>query len=174
MARLDKADLLELTVSRLTTLTHQQISSSLAKDISGYKKGFKDCARDTFHFLSRSQSIDTDSVNKLNNHIRSYYIEKSERAPSTSYPGAVIFTPTVSRHISDAAVQPTVQLTGLSDNYSCDQYYRRHYYCHRANDSVNTSLNSSCDMSLDSSSNSSPEKLVPIQQTVSGDVWRPW
>ena len=173
MGRLDKADLLELTVSRLATLTHQQRSSSLAKDISGYKKGFKDCARDTFHFLSRSQSIDTDSVNKLNNHIRSYYIEKSKRVPDTSYP-EVIYAHTVSRHISGAVVQPTVQLTGLSDNYSCDLYYRRHYYCHPGNDSVNTSLNSSCDMSLDSSSNSSPEKEVPIQQTVSGDVWRPW
>lgn len=186
MARLDKADILELTVRQLTTLWHQQRSVSLATEVDGYKKGFKDCARETIRYLSSTQALDTDSVFHLNNHLQSCYMEKTRKTSSMSHFDGVqhahVITSPNDRQSTghDNNMKSNPSLYGRVTSSSIaqpvpDNYYSNEYqlYCHPCNDSLDTSLNSSCNMSLDSSSNLTPEKVVPYQ-AAEGDVWRPW
>ena len=181
MSRLDKADILELTVGHLTTLEHQQRSVTLATEVNGYKKGFKDCARETINYLSSTRSLDTDTLFQLNNHLQSSYLHKTRQAPSTSYP-ADVSSAHASLQPDDSASANYVNLyvtqnssyckpiseyvggvsLGSGDYYGCDQFYKQPAYS-QYNGSEDTSLNSTCDMSLDSSSLTTPEKLLPVQ-----------
>ena len=188
MARLDKADILELTVSQLTSLQNQQRSVSLATDVDGYKKGFKDCARETIRYLTATQSLDTDSLFRVNNHLQSCYLEKTRGAPyvtrSTEVPSAHASTvqsdiqQTCDRNSNIPHQQSfygpvTQSRVAQPVPGAFGQFYSDYQYCHPCNDSVDTSLNSSCNMSLDSSSSVTPEKVVPYQ-SAEDDVWRPW
>ena len=183
MARLDKADILELTVKQLTTLSHQQRSTSLATQVDGYKKGFKDCARETINYLSASQSLDMNSLFQLNNHLQSCYMEKTGRTPITPHPATVgmvcasttpseIPTPRDFVHSHSYMINEKMKLPS-DTRFGQNNYngYEQNLYSY--SDSVDTSLNSSCNMSLDSSSNITPEKVVPYQ-SLEEDVWRPW
>ena len=175
-------------MSQLTTLQNQQRSISLATEVDGYKKGFKDCARETIRYLTSAQALDTDSLFRLNNHLQSCYLEKTGRAPNASYP-----TEVPSAHIS--TVRSDIQQAGETNSKlthhqlfygpvtqsrvvqpvpgDYGQFSAEYQYYHPCNDSVDSSLNSSCNMSLDSSTSIAPEKVVPYQST-EDDVWRPW
>ena len=178
-------------MSHLTTLEHQQRSVTLATEVDGYKKGFKDCARETIRYLSSTRSLDTDTLFKLNNHLQSAYIEKT-RTPTASYPAEVgsaqvLTKPDVAStedylsssfyvtyrpsYYNALCEQAHGSTSNSTDNYGYDQFSMQYY--NQCNDSVDTSLNSSCNMSLDSSSNVTPEKVLP-SQVISDDVWRPW
>ena len=180
MSRLDKADILELTVSQLTSLQNQQRSVSLATDVDGYKRGFKDCARETIHYLTATQSLDTDSLFRVNNHLQSFYLEKTRGTPNVSHhtnaPSAHVSTKrsdirqAIDQSFYGLVTHPSVPQTipgAHGQNYSDYQFY------HLCNDSVDTSLNSSGNMSLDSISSVTPEKVVPYEST-EDDMWRPW
>ena len=182
MSRLDKADILELTVGHLTTLEHQQRSVTLATEVDGYKKGFKDCARETINYLSSTRSLDTDTLFQLNNHLQNSYLQKTRQAPSASYPADVRFAqaslqPDGSASANDinsyvthnsSYCKPISEYSSgvsfVSGDYDgCDQFNKRPAYSQYTG-SVDTSLNSTCDMSLDSSSLTTPEKLLREQE----------
>ena len=196
MSRLDKADILELTVVHLTTLEHQQRSVTMATEVNGYKKGFKDCARETITYLSSTRSLDTDTLFQLNNHLQSSYLQKTRQAPSASYPAEVTTAHASSQ--PDSSPASDISLYQAQNSSYCipiseygsgisltpggyhgyDQFQVIHNPC---NDSVDTSFNSPCNMSLDSSAVATPEKLLPVQDTNMSldsssveDVWRPW
>ena len=180
MARLDKADILELTVSQLTSLQNQQRSVSLATDVDGYKRGFKDCARETIRYLTATQSLDTDSLFRVNNHLQSCYLEKTRGTPNVSHPtdvpSAHVSTKrsdirqTIDQSLYGPVTHPSVARTIPGAH---GQFYSDYQFNHPCNDSVDTSLNSSCNMSIDSSSSVTPEKVVSCQST-EDEVWRPW
>ena len=160
-------------MGRLTTLDHQQRSTTLAIDVDGYKQGFKDCARETIRFLSSTRSVDTTVINQLNSHLHSSYIERTRRAADASLPVHATQAHanfSVPLRISDVTYPNGYPSTDCVDYYV--KCYRQGCYT-PCNDSVDTSLNSSNNMSLDSSDNCSPEKVEPYQ-SVSDDLWRPW
>ena len=176
MSRLDKADILELTVGHLTTLEHQQRSVTMATEVKGYKKGFKDCARETITYLSSTRLLDTDNLFQLNNHLRSSYLQKTRQAPSASYPAEVIPAHASSQPDSTSATDitlyqaqnsyTTISEYGSGDSLTPGGYhgYGQFQACYNpCNVSLDISLNSSCNMSLDSSSVATPEKLLPDQ-----------
>ena len=177
MSRLDKADILELTVVHLTTLEHQQRSVTMATEASGYKKGFKDCARETITYLSSTRSIDTDTLFQLNNHLQSSYLQKTRQAQTASYPTEVIPAHVSSQPDSSPASDITlyqaqnsscipVSESGRGVSLTPGAYHRYDQFqaCFNpCNSSVDTSFNSSCNMSLDSSALATPEKLLPVQ-----------
>ena len=178
MSRLDKADILELTVVHLTTLEHQQRSVTMATEVNGYKKGFKDCARETITYLSSTRSLDTNTLFQLNNHLQSSYLQKTRQAPSAPYPAEVI-PAHVSKPGSSSAsgiplyqAQNSMYCTPVSEYgsgvsltpggyHGYDQFHTQTCY-NPCNVSVDTSFNSSCNMSLDSSAAGTPEKLLPV------------
>ena len=178
MSRLDKADILELTVGHLATLEHQQRSVTMATEVNGYKKGYKDCARETISYLSSTRFLDTDTLFQLNNHLQSSYLQKTRQAPSASYPAEVTTAHASSQPDSKSASDiPSYQAQNSSYCTSTSEYrsgvsltpggyqgYDQFQACYNpCNVSVDTSLNSSCNMSLDSSSVATPEKLLPDQ-----------
>ena len=178
MSRLDKADILELTVVHLTTLEHQQRSVTMATEVNGYKKGFKDCAGETITYLSSTRSLNTDTLFQLNNHLQSSYLQKTRQAPSASHPAGV-----TTAHVSsqpDLSPASDISLYQAQNSSYCipvsesgrgvslthggyhgyDQFHTQTCF-NPCNVSVDTSFNSSCNMSLDSSSVVTPEKLLP-------------
>ena len=192
MARLDKADILELTVSHLTTLHHQHRSANLATTAEGYKKGFKDCARETFNYLSSTQALDSKSLQQLNNRLQTCYLQKNQSGTASGLmipqPADVTYAHVSSKqgvqatddysypssYQSDATSQwhnNILQRPGVS--YVYGQVHSGRDYYSKLNDSEDSSLNSSCNMSLDSISSITPEKIVPGQSS-DEDVWRPW
>ena len=189
MTRLDKADILEMTVGHLTTLLDQQRSVTLATTVDGYKKGFKDCARETFNYLSSSHALDNKSLHQLNTHLQTTYLQKTQREAVSS--------PTVNMAQATYAHGSSAQDIYTTGGYSYTRLYhssastqfhnsaitgqnisghvQRANYMHMnstSNDSFDSSLNSSSNMSLDSSSSTTPEIIVPGQS--SDEVWRPW
>ena len=178
MSRLDKADILELTVGHLTTLEHQQRSVTMATEASGYKKGFKDCARETITYLSSTRFLDTDTLFQLNNHLESSYLQKTRQPQSAPYPAEVIPAHVSSQPDSTSASDiPSYQAQNSSYCTSISEYgsgisltpggyhgYDQFQSCYnQCNIGVDTSFNSSCNMSLDSSAVATPEKLLPVQ-----------
>ena len=181
MSRLDKADILELTVGHLATLEHQQRSVTMATEAGGYKKGYKDCARETISYLSSTRCLDTDTLFQLNNHLQSSYLQKTRQAPSASYPAEVIPAHVSSQPDSSSGINlyPPQNLIckSLSEcssgvpfapdgYYGYDQFQPQASY-NQCNVSVDVSFNSSCNMSFDSiaSSVATPEKLLSGQDT---------
>ena len=185
MARLDKADILEMTVGHLATLLDHQRSVTLATTVEGYTKGFKDCARETFNFLSSTHSLDNKSLNQLNAHLQTTYLQKTHRGAATC--STVKLAEATYAHASSTQnIQTTdgysharshlpCAVTGFYNGATSGQI--AYYDVHRTNystcnNSFDSSFNSSANMSLDSSSSTTPEKIVPGQS--SDEVWRPW
>ena len=187
MARLDKADILEMTVGHLTTLLDQQRSVTLATTVEGYKKGFKDCARETFCYLSYTHALDNKSLNQLNTHLQTTYLRKTHRG-AASCPTMNMAEATYAHASSTQDIHTTgwYSYTRLYHSSASTQFHnsaisrqnvsghvqRANYMNSTSNDSFDSSLNSSSNMSLDSSSSTTPEKIVPGQS--SDEVWRPW
>ncbi|XP_067658987.1 transcription factor HES-1-A-like [Haliotis asinina] len=71
-SKLEKADILELTVKHLRNLQRQQISASMASDTSvmgKYRAGFNECANEVMRYLSTSHDINGDVRSQLINHL---------------------------------------------------------------------------------------------------------
>lgn len=77
MTRVDKADILELTVFHLMQLQRQQRSVSMATEIAAYNAGFKDCACEAVTYLSSNRTINDNEIRALSNHLHSSYIVRS-------------------------------------------------------------------------------------------------
>ncbi|KAJ0176452.1 hypothetical protein K1T71_007631 [Dendrolimus kikuchii] len=73
-SKLEKADILELTVKHLQTLQRQQLAAAIAADpavLQRFKAGFGDCAVEVRRYLSRLASVPTGLRHRLGNHLTS-------------------------------------------------------------------------------------------------------
>ncbi|OWF56769.1 protein hairy-like [Mizuhopecten yessoensis] len=71
-SKLEKADILEMTVKHLRNLQRQQMSTALASDpnvVSKYRAGFKECAGEVVKYLNTSQSVNDDMRSRIMNHL---------------------------------------------------------------------------------------------------------
>ena len=73
MPKLDKADILEMTVRHLKQLQQQQTIQT-----TGYCRGFKDCTRETMRYLRVSRALDDKRLYSLNNHLFNAYMTKTQ------------------------------------------------------------------------------------------------
>lgn len=74
-SKLEKADILELTVKHLQKLQRQQLAAAIAADpavLHRFKSGFGDCAVEVRRYLSRLASIPTGLRHRLGNHLNTY------------------------------------------------------------------------------------------------------
>ena len=86
MTRVDKADILELTVYHLTQLQQQQRSVTLATEAAAYDTGYKECARETVNYLSTSRVTSESTISLLNNHLHATFVNKSRNRHISSAP----------------------------------------------------------------------------------------
>ncbi|KAF9801634.1 hypothetical protein SFRURICE_012206 [Spodoptera frugiperda] len=73
-SKLEKADILELTVKHLQKLQRQQLAAAIAADpavLHRFKSGFSDCAVEVRRYLSRLASVPTGLRHRLGNHLTS-------------------------------------------------------------------------------------------------------
>lgn len=71
-SKLEKADILEMTVKHLRQLQRQQVTSSMSHDptvVTKYKAGFNECANEVVRYLGSVQGVDSDTRNRLMNHL---------------------------------------------------------------------------------------------------------
>ncbi|XP_041979616.1 uncharacterized protein LOC121733424 [Aricia agestis] len=71
-SKLEKADILELTVKHLQTLQRQQLAAAIAADpavLQRFKSGFGDCAVEVKKYLSRLATVPTGIRYRLGNHL---------------------------------------------------------------------------------------------------------
>lgn len=71
-SKLEKADILELTVKHLQSLQRKQLAAAIAADpavLQRFKSGFGDCAVEVRRYLSRLASVPTGVRHRLGNHL---------------------------------------------------------------------------------------------------------
>ncbi|XP_052818489.1 transcription factor HES-1-B-like [Mya arenaria] len=80
MTRVDKADILELTVFHLTRLQQRQRGLRIATETTegassatSYKTGYRDCARQTVTYLSANSYCSPEVATSVSGHLRSVY-----------------------------------------------------------------------------------------------------
>ncbi|CAG5045369.1 unnamed protein product [Parnassius apollo] len=87
-SKLEKADILEMTVKHLQTLQRQQLAAAIAADpavLQRFKSGFGDCAVEVRRYLSRLASVPTGLRYRLGNHLNSC-LSGIERLHPADYP----------------------------------------------------------------------------------------
>ncbi|XP_068633597.1 uncharacterized protein [Battus philenor] len=90
-SKLEKADILEMTVKHLQTLQRQQLAAAIAADpavLHRFKSGFGDCAVEVRRYLSRLASVPTGLRYRLGNHLNSC-LSGIERLHPPDYPPLV-------------------------------------------------------------------------------------
>lgn len=73
-SKLEKADILEMTVKYLRSMQRRQITSAMAADptvAAKYSLGYAECASEVARYLGASQGIDDNVRNRVMNHITS-------------------------------------------------------------------------------------------------------
>lgn len=73
-SKLEKADILEMTVKHLRSLQRQQMSSALANDptvMTKYRSGFNECTNEVMRYLGNVQNVNEDVRSRLVNHLSS-------------------------------------------------------------------------------------------------------
>ncbi|OWF56768.1 transcription factor HES-1-like [Mizuhopecten yessoensis] len=71
-SKLEKADILEMTVKHLRALQRRQITSAVAADptvAAKYNIGFSECASEVMRYLGSAQGINEDVRNRVVNHL---------------------------------------------------------------------------------------------------------
>ncbi|KAL3861364.1 hypothetical protein ACJMK2_007400 [Sinanodonta woodiana] len=71
-SKLEKADILEMTVKHLRTIQRQQISSAISQDptvANKYRAGFNECANEVLRYLGSTQVVGDDIRTRLLNHL---------------------------------------------------------------------------------------------------------
>uniref|UniRef100_A0A3Q4B374 Uncharacterized protein n=1 Tax=Mola mola TaxID=94237 RepID=A0A3Q4B374_MOLML len=73
-SKLEKADILEMTVKHLRNLQRVQMSAALSADatvLSKYRAGFNECMNEVTRFLSTSEGVNAEVRSRLLNHLSS-------------------------------------------------------------------------------------------------------
>lgn len=73
-SKLEKADILEMTVKHLRSLQRQQMSSAIASDptvMTKYRSGFNECTNEVIRYLGTVQNVNDDVRSRLVNHLSS-------------------------------------------------------------------------------------------------------
>ncbi|XP_078617043.1 transcription factor HES-4-like [Branchiostoma floridae x Branchiostoma japonicum] len=107
-SKLEKADILEMTVKHLRSLQRQQLTAAARTNPSlpgQYRAGFNECLMEVNRFLGASDSVDTQVRQRLLNHLAGAC---SPARPGT-YPAA---QPAVFPHAQPVQVQVPVAPTG--------------------------------------------------------------
>ncbi|XP_052212920.1 protein hairy-like [Dreissena polymorpha] len=86
-SKLEKADILEMTVKHLRQLQRQQVSQAITCDpntVTKYKSGFNECANEVVRYLSSVPGVDSDVRSKLINHLGNVVTQVNGASPEVS------------------------------------------------------------------------------------------
>ncbi|XP_060600948.1 enhancer of split mgamma protein-like [Ruditapes philippinarum] len=103
MTRVDKADILELTVYHLTQLQQQQQSVTMAKEAAAYNAGYKACAREAVTYLTKKTRTNDAVTGSLSNHLHNSFLLSSRRQG-----------PAITRYSNHESTNQNIQTNRLS------------------------------------------------------------
>ncbi|XP_053565016.1 transcription factor HES-1 [Bombina bombina] len=106
-SKLEKADILEMTVKHLRSLQRVQMTAALSTDptvLGKYRAGFSECMNEVTRFLSTCEGVNTDVRTRLLGHLASCM----NQINAMNYPAQL--QPTAATH--PAFGQPMIQLPG--------------------------------------------------------------
>ncbi|KAH3780252.1 hypothetical protein DPMN_158062 [Dreissena polymorpha] len=72
VSKLDKADILEMTVSHLRQIHHQQLSAAMAASsgvIAQYREGYTECAAEAVRYMEASRAYPAEMVMRMRNNL---------------------------------------------------------------------------------------------------------
>ena len=187
MTRVDKSDILELTVYHLTQLQQQQRSITMATDAAAYDTGYKECARDTMNYLSTSRVTSESTINLLNNHLHGTFVMKSRNrylSSSSFQPfGENLSTPI---RPSDVNNSYTSSSSELSSSFGCSPILlsanENSYSDSTGSPTPVVGGESSGDLSISTSTDVFSSSVVTIGDGSENEIghvikqqtWRPW
>ncbi|XP_060603108.1 enhancer of split m3 protein-like [Ruditapes philippinarum] len=85
MTRVDKADILDLTVYHLSQLQRQQQSVTMATEAAAYNAGYKACAREAVTYLARTKITSDTVTGSVSNHLHQAFLTSSRRQEMTNH-----------------------------------------------------------------------------------------
>jgi len=77
MTRVDKADILDLTVFHLTRLQQHAHAANMAAEAAAYNSGYRDCAREAVTYVASGAVQDDTMAPRLSDHLLRSYMQKS-------------------------------------------------------------------------------------------------
>ncbi|CAH1240485.1 HES1 [Branchiostoma lanceolatum] len=104
-SKLEKADILEMTVKHLRNLQRQQIADSVVRDpvaLSKYRAGYSECMTEVSRFLTGADAMDSQVQQRLLGHLASCCQTVDTIAPPVQQPV----------HVQVAAAAPSVSVAG--------------------------------------------------------------
>ncbi|KAK3583438.1 hypothetical protein CHS0354_025560 [Potamilus streckersoni] len=84
-SRLDKADILEMTVKYLQQLQKQGITSAHDTVAKGYQSGYEECAQESVHYLNCANGIRHDIKSRVESHLSSCVGQVNDELSTPKY-----------------------------------------------------------------------------------------
>ncbi|XP_046832713.1 protein hairy-like [Vespa crabro] len=83
-SKLEKADILEMTVKHLQTVQRQQLSTAIATDpavLTKFRSGFSECATEVSRYVSNLENVDPAVKQRLLSHLNNYVSNLQQIGP---------------------------------------------------------------------------------------------
>ncbi|KAL5015508.1 hypothetical protein ScPMuIL_009778 [Solemya velum] len=103
-SKLEKADILEMTVAYLRNMQQQQMATAMVTDLSvggKYRSGFTECASEVVRYLGSVQGINEDMKYRLENHITKCVHNVSSNCKENPSPQPMVQTQSICVQIPD-------------------------------------------------------------------------
>ncbi|EZA48258.1 protein deadpan [Ooceraea biroi] len=87
-SKLEKADILEMTVKRIQTMQQQQLNVAIAGDpgvLTKFRSGFSECATEVSRFVNSLENVDPAVKQRLVSHLNKCVSHLQQMAPFCSY-----------------------------------------------------------------------------------------
>ncbi|KAG5307255.1 DPN protein, partial [Acromyrmex insinuator] len=83
-SKLEKADILEMTVKHIQTMQRQQLSTAVANDpvvLTKFRSGFSECATEVSRYINRLENVDPAIKQRLVSHLNNCVSHLQQMAP---------------------------------------------------------------------------------------------
>ncbi|WAR14479.1 HES4A-like protein [Mya arenaria] len=138
-SKLEKADILEMTVKHLRHLQRQHVSQAMTTDpntVTKYKSGFNECANEVVRYLGSVEGVDSQVRTRLVSHLGNVVTRVNSQTPDhqpqqlnvqipqmnqhqngQNLPNGCLLMP-ASVHTSPLVLQPVQNVTNVSNVYA--------------------------------------------------------
>ncbi|XP_013792054.1 transcription factor HES-4-A-like [Limulus polyphemus] len=124
-SKLEKADILDMTVRHLQNVQRQQIAAAITADpsvLNKFKAGFNECAAEVSRYINRIDGVENSIRHRLLNHLANCVSSLQNTTPfnmsaTAAFPGMNRSLPDIVNHLQPLGVQISTGMLGtLSGN----------------------------------------------------------
>ncbi|XP_076359331.1 protein deadpan-like [Tachypleus tridentatus] len=119
-SKLEKADILDMTVRHLQNIQRQQVAAAIAADplvLNKFKAGFNECAAEVSRYINRLDGVEDSIRHRLLNHMANCVsslqnITPFNTAANMAFPGMTRSVPDIVNHLQPLGVQISTGMLG--------------------------------------------------------------